>query len=137
MLLPNEISKEGIEYPNSRNCSLSFYCPLKKKLEGNKLELFSESSILAQFHVSVPLIAWLANLENMSFGIRHKKWPWKNIFQKGKYHPLGKDLFQAFKKGQNFSLGNKLKLVNLKFFIISWLEVLLVPWMPTCIRLPK
>ena len=54
MLLPNEIFKEGIEYPNSYNCSLSFYCPLKK---GNRLELFSESSFLAQFHVQVPLIA--------------------------------------------------------------------------------
>ena len=59
MLLPNEIFKEGIEYPNSYNCSLSFYCPLKK---GNRLELFSESSFLAQFHVQVPLIDWLANL---------------------------------------------------------------------------
>ena len=48
-----------------------------------------------------------------------------------------KDLFQAFKKGQNLSLGSKPKLVSLKFFIISWLEVLLVPWMPACIRLPK
>ena len=76
-------------------------------------------------------------LEAMSLGIGHRKWPWKNIFQKGKYHPPGKDLFQAFKKGQNFSLGIKPKLVSLKFFIISWLEVFLVPWMPACIRLPK